>query len=140
MWGLIARAAVDQPFRARRISSVLPRVEYLPAEAQRRWLYFKLWPNVAFDIYPDQVDFMQFLPVSPTETMIREISYALPDERREMKAARYLELAHQPARQRRGHGADHPRAAGHGVVKLYARARSAKARSACAAFAGSCAR
>jgi phenylpropionate dioxygenase-like ring-hydroxylating dioxygenase large terminal subunit len=33
---------------------------------------------------------MQFLPVSATETMIREISYALPDERREMKAARYL--------------------------------------------------
>src|SRR3569623_1964757 len=43
-----------------------------------------------FDIYPDQVDFMQFLPVSPTQTMIREISYALPDARREMKATRYL--------------------------------------------------
>ena len=39
---------------------------------------------------PDQVDFMQFLPVSATETVIREISYALPDDRREMKAARYL--------------------------------------------------
>jgi phenylpropionate dioxygenase-like ring-hydroxylating dioxygenase large terminal subunit len=33
---------------------------------------------------------MQFLPVSPTRTLIREISYALPDSRREMKAARYL--------------------------------------------------
>ena len=33
---------------------------------------------------------MQFLPVSATETVIREISYALPDERREMKAARHL--------------------------------------------------
>jgi phenylpropionate dioxygenase-like ring-hydroxylating dioxygenase large terminal subunit len=63
---------------------------HLPEQSQRRWLYFKLWPNVAFDIYPDQVDFMQFLPVSPTETLIREIGYALPDERREMKAARYL--------------------------------------------------
>ncbi len=65
-------------------------VPHLPAELQRRWLYFKLWPSVAFDIYPDQVDFMQFLPVSATETVIREISYALPDSRREMKAARYL--------------------------------------------------
>jgi phenylpropionate dioxygenase-like ring-hydroxylating dioxygenase large terminal subunit len=36
------------------------------------------------------VDFMQFLPVSATETVIREISYALPDERREMRAARHL--------------------------------------------------
>lgn len=69
---------------------LLPEAEHLPAELQRRWLYLKLWPNTAFDIYPDQVDFMQFLPVSPTRTMIREISYALPDDRREMKAARYL--------------------------------------------------
>ncbi len=63
---------------------------FLPVGAGRTWLYFKLWPNVAFDIYPDQVDFMHFVPVSPTETLIREISYALPDDRREMKAARYL--------------------------------------------------
>jgi len=68
----------------------LPRVEHLPQSHQRKWLYYKLFPNVAFDIYPDQVDFMQFLPVSATETVIREISYALPDDRREMKAARHL--------------------------------------------------
>jgi carnitine monooxygenase subunit len=69
---------------------LLPRVEHLPESHQRKWLYYKLFPNVAFDIYPDQVDFMQFLPVSATETVIREISYALPDQRREMRAARYL--------------------------------------------------
>jgi phenylpropionate dioxygenase-like ring-hydroxylating dioxygenase large terminal subunit len=63
---------------------------FLPAEARRDWLYFKLWPNVAIDIYPDQVDFMHFVPVGPTTTLIREISYAVPDARREMKAARYL--------------------------------------------------
>jgi phenylpropionate dioxygenase-like ring-hydroxylating dioxygenase large terminal subunit len=68
----------------------LPEAEHLPASHRRKWLYYKLFPNVAFDVYPDQVDFMQFLPVSSTETVIREISYALPDERREMKAARYL--------------------------------------------------
>jgi phenylpropionate dioxygenase-like ring-hydroxylating dioxygenase large terminal subunit len=68
----------------------LPRVEHLPDSHQRKWLYYKLFPNVAFDIYPDQVDFMQFLPVSATETVIREISYAVPDERREMRAARQL--------------------------------------------------
>jgi phenylpropionate dioxygenase-like ring-hydroxylating dioxygenase large terminal subunit len=33
---------------------------------------------------------MQFLPVSPTETLVREIAYVRPDERREMRAARYL--------------------------------------------------
>ncbi|MDO9223140.1 MAG: RHO alpha subunit C-terminal catalytic domain-containing protein, partial [Caulobacter sp.] len=52
--------------------------------------YFKLWPNCAFDIYPDQIDFMQFLPVSPTKTVLREIAYVLPDDRREMRATRYL--------------------------------------------------
>ncbi|MGZ2412843.1 phenylpropionate dioxygenase-like ring-hydroxylating dioxygenase large terminal subunit [Sphingomonas sp. F9_3S_D5_B_2] len=69
---------------------LLPAVGHLPASHQRKWLYYKLFPNVAFDIYPDQVDFMQFLPVSATETVIREISYALPDDRREMRASRYL--------------------------------------------------
>jgi phenylpropionate dioxygenase-like ring-hydroxylating dioxygenase large terminal subunit len=74
---------------------LLPKVDHLPESHQRKWLYYKLFPNVAFDIYPDQVDFMQFLPVSATETVIREISYALPDApdypwRREMKAARSL--------------------------------------------------
>ena len=53
----------------------------LPTDAGRTWLYFKLWPNVAIDIYPDQVDFMHFVPVGPTETLIREISYAPPGRR-----------------------------------------------------------
>ena len=68
----------------------LPEAEHLPVSHRRKWLYYKLFPNLAFDIYPDQVDFMQFLPVSATETVIREVSFALPDARREMRAARYL--------------------------------------------------
>lgn len=68
----------------------LPEAEYLPPSHRKKWLYYKLFPNVAFDIYPDQVDFMQFLPVSATQSVIREISYGLPDGRREMKAVRYL--------------------------------------------------
>ena len=69
---------------------LLPRVDHLPESHQDLWLYFKLWPNIAFDIYPDQVDFMQWLPLTPTTTLIREMSYAIPDDRREMKAVRYL--------------------------------------------------
>jgi carnitine monooxygenase subunit len=89
MWGdLVERPSTNLSERA--YQKFLPRVDHLPEDKQRHWLYFKLWPNFAFDIYPDQVDFMQFIPVSATETIIREISYALPDNRREMKAARYL--------------------------------------------------
>src|SRR5262249_57089774 len=32
---------------------------------------------------------MQWIPVSPTQTLIREIAYAKPDTRREMRVARY---------------------------------------------------
>ncbi len=74
----------------RHYQRLLPRVEHLADDRQRLWVYFKLWPNVAFDIYPDQIDFMQFIPVSPTQTVIREIAYVHPDSRREMRAARYL--------------------------------------------------
>jgi phenylpropionate dioxygenase-like ring-hydroxylating dioxygenase large terminal subunit len=67
----------------------MPRVAHLPEERHQLWLYYKLWPNMAFDIYADQIDFMQWLPVSPTTCMLREVAYALPDDRREMKLVRY---------------------------------------------------
>jgi phenylpropionate dioxygenase-like ring-hydroxylating dioxygenase large terminal subunit len=89
MWGHL-RDRPSENISERLYQAYLPRVPHLPDGVQRQWLYFKLWPNVAFDIYPDQIDFMQFLPISPTETLIREIAYALPDDRREMRAARYL--------------------------------------------------
>lgn len=89
MWGDLADHESSN-WSERMYQKLLPPVAHLPAERQRHWLYFKLWPNVAFDIYPDQVDFMQWLPVSPTESLIREISYVLDDDRREMRAARYL--------------------------------------------------
>jgi len=67
----------------------LPAAENLPADKRRTWVYFKLWPNFAFDVYPDQVDIMQWLPVTPTTCLVREIGYARPDASREMRVARY---------------------------------------------------
>jgi len=89
MWGAL-REVPSSNWSERLYQQLLPSVPYLPPERQRLWTYFKLWPNVALDIYPDQVDFMQFLPISPTETLLREIAYVHPDTRREMRAARYL--------------------------------------------------
>jgi phenylpropionate dioxygenase-like ring-hydroxylating dioxygenase large terminal subunit len=68
----------------------LPRIEHLPEERQKMWTYWKLWPSLMFDVYPDQIDFMQFIPVSPTVCILRDGAYAVPDDRREMRAARYL--------------------------------------------------
>ena len=67
----------------------LPDATNLAPDRRRSWVYFKLWPNFAFDVYPDQVDIMQWFPLSPTGTLIREIAYARPDARREMRVARY---------------------------------------------------
>ena len=89
MWGTL-REQPSTNRSERAYQKYLPAVPHLAAERQRLWIYFKLWPNVAFDIYPDQIDFMQFVPVSAKETMIREIAYVHPDTRREMKAVRYL--------------------------------------------------
>ena len=82
-------AADSQNFWERFYRTRMPRVEHLPDEAHGRWLYYKLWPNMAFDIYADQIDFMQWLPVSPTTCLIREVAYCLPDSRRAMKLVRY---------------------------------------------------
>jgi phenylpropionate dioxygenase-like ring-hydroxylating dioxygenase large terminal subunit len=89
MWGTL-RDTPSSKWSERMYQKVLPPAAGLSPERQRLWTYFKLWPNLAFDIYPDQIDFMQFLPVSPTETVIREIAYVHPDARREMRLARYL--------------------------------------------------
>jgi phenylpropionate dioxygenase-like ring-hydroxylating dioxygenase large terminal subunit len=89
MWGYL-RDVPSSQLSERMYQAVLPNSPHLPDDRQRLWTYFKLWPNVAFDIYPDQIDFMQMIPISPTETLIREIAYAHPDSRREMRAARYL--------------------------------------------------
>jgi len=87
-------ADIDQQGRAgpsvEAYRRLLPPVEHLPEERQRLWTYWRLWPGLMFDVYPDQIDFMQFIPVSPTTCILRDGAYALPDERREMRLARYL--------------------------------------------------
>jgi phenylpropionate dioxygenase-like ring-hydroxylating dioxygenase large terminal subunit len=74
----------------RAYQGLLGSLDHIPAHLRRTWVYYKLWPNVAFDIYPDQVDFMQFIPISPTQSLIREIAYVHPVKTREVHAARYL--------------------------------------------------
>jgi carnitine monooxygenase subunit len=89
LWGDISEAPSEN-WTERAYQSLLPLFDHLPADKRRRWSYYRLWPNLAFDVYPDQVDFMQFVPVSATQTLVREIAYVRPDPRREVRAARYL--------------------------------------------------
>lgn len=69
---------------------LLPSQTHLPAGLQRRWSYFSLFPGLSFDVYADKVDYFQVTPCGPGESLMRSRSYALPDTRREMHAARFL--------------------------------------------------
>lgn len=83
----------QQPLRswsAERYAALLPVIEHLPDDLRRRWTYFGLLPNVYFDIYPEWMDFFQVIPVGPGRARLRARTYGFPDDRREMKAARYL--------------------------------------------------
>ncbi|TXL78173.1 aromatic ring-hydroxylating dioxygenase subunit alpha [Vineibacter terrae] len=86
----VLQPAASARWSERAYLALLSQLDTVPAEQRQLWAYYKLWPNVAFDVYPDQVDFMQFIPLSPTQTLIREIAYVHPDASREMRAARYL--------------------------------------------------
>ncbi len=89
-------ASVDLPNRAgpsvELYRKLLPHVAHLPEERQKMWTYYRLFPGLMFDVYPDQIDFMQFIPLTPTSCILRDGAYALPDGRRDMKLARYLNI------------------------------------------------
>jgi len=70
----------------------LPHYDHLPDENQRRWFYFALFPNLVFALYPDSMEYYMTLPVAPGKTMYTGRSFALPDSRREARAARYLNM------------------------------------------------
>ena len=83
----------EKPLRswsAERYAAFLPVIEHLPEDMRRRWTYFGLYPNVFFDIYPEWLDYFQVIPLGPGRTRIRARSFGFPDERREMRAARFL--------------------------------------------------
>ena len=63
---------------------------HLPAQLRRCWRFYSALPNLGIDVFPDQMDFFQVLPDGPGRCLIRGAVFGLPDERREMRAVRYL--------------------------------------------------
>ncbi len=74
----------------RHYKKILPDPDHLPNTKKRSWLYYGLYPNLVFMLYPDSVGFYQEFPIAVDRTVQRFAYYGLPDERREMKLARYL--------------------------------------------------
>jgi phenylpropionate dioxygenase-like ring-hydroxylating dioxygenase large terminal subunit len=69
---------------------LLPVALHLPEAYQRAWAYYGIFPTSVLQISPDLVDCYQVLPVGPGRCQLRGFSVALEDDRREMRAARYL--------------------------------------------------
>jgi len=65
-------------------------VSDLPEFERRSWRFYSMLPNLGVDVFPDQMDFFQVLPRGPGKCAIRMGVFGLPDERREMRALRYL--------------------------------------------------
>lgn len=69
---------------------LLPDFPRLPGNRQRSWHYYSVFPSLAFDVYPDMIDFFQILPVALDRSVIRTRAYGLPTTDRRLRAARYL--------------------------------------------------
>lgn len=63
---------------------------HLPEDARRCWRFYSALPNLGIDVYPDQMDFFQVLPLGPGKCIIRGAVFGLPGATRELRAARFL--------------------------------------------------
>lgn len=93
---LVSRGTVsERPAKAwsvRHYQRLLPQFDHLPPQRQKLWFYFQLFPNLIFGFYPDMMEIYMTLPVSPVSTRYLSRTYALPDARPEVRAARYLNV------------------------------------------------
>jgi phenylpropionate dioxygenase-like ring-hydroxylating dioxygenase large terminal subunit/AcrR family transcriptional regulator len=69
---------------------LLPELDCVPAEYRREAIHYPIFPGSVLKISPDFVECVQALPVGPRQCQIRGFAVAPADDRREMRAARYL--------------------------------------------------
>lgn len=83
----------DSPYwSVGKYQKLLPEFAHLPADRQRVWAYYGLFPNLVIALYPDMVEYYQTIPVSVDKTVLRGRRFGLRDPRREVRAARYLNV------------------------------------------------
>lgn len=70
---------------------VLGVAPHLPATAARSWTYYSMLPNIGLDVFPEQMDFFQVLPLGPGRCLIRSALFGLPEAGdRRLRAVRWL--------------------------------------------------
>ena len=81
----------ESPVWAERLyQRLLPEVNHLPPRLRRAWAYFGAFPTAVIQAAPDTTEAYQILPTGPESCTLTHFRVALPDARREMRAARYL--------------------------------------------------
>jgi phenylpropionate dioxygenase-like ring-hydroxylating dioxygenase large terminal subunit len=76
--------------RNRDYVSTLPEESYLPESHQQLWIYWGLFPGFVLTLFPDQIEIYQIYPTGNQQSVMAGVTYALPDDRAEMKKAREL--------------------------------------------------
>jgi phenylpropionate dioxygenase-like ring-hydroxylating dioxygenase large terminal subunit len=74
----------------RHYAKLLPEATHLPESHRKAWIYYGVFPGAVLTFYPDSCGFYQFLPLGTRRSAMQGCGFGLPDERREMRAARYL--------------------------------------------------
>lgn len=66
--------------------------ERFPERLRGKWGYAHMNPNLGFGIYPEMIDFFQVLPLGLDRSLIRYGVYGLPDDSREVRVMRKLNV------------------------------------------------
>lgn len=70
--------------------NLLPDYDHLPEDQRRLWLYIGIFPNMVIALYPDSIEFYMTIPRDTRSTWYVGRSFGLEDQRRETRAARFL--------------------------------------------------
>jgi len=84
------REGAGRLWSVRAYTSILEPPARLDDDHKRAWLYYGVFPNFVFGLYPDSVIFYQEYPVANGQTIQRSATYGYKDEDRRMRLARYL--------------------------------------------------
>ena len=89
LWHAIKEGATRR-WSNRAYQSLLPGVEHLSQPYSRTWRYIALFPGVAIDLFPEHIDYFQFIPVAPGRTRVRWLNFGIANASRKLRALRYL--------------------------------------------------
>jgi phenylpropionate dioxygenase-like ring-hydroxylating dioxygenase large terminal subunit len=94
--GVLSRACGSFKDRKHRLQrnrdyvATLPAESYLPESHRHLWIYWGMFPGFVLTLFPDQIEIYQIYPTGNQKSVMVGVTYALPDERAEMRRAREL--------------------------------------------------